>query len=359
MKQILIIILCCFFYFINCSLPFDDCDCSGPIDYESFIASINIDRTNDQKILSYAISSGATSADIHWLGEKPLFILRRDDLYFYNLNGEVIKEIKKPTNIIEIDVSYDGSYAVLACSGDVAELYLLDNVSYEMRKITDSPGMVERYPRFSQNGQKIVYATMAGKDGKDQLSLMLYDLIADSSYILLLRDDENLHFHPFATPCFGKNDEIIYYINNFNKNLTYAGTSKLYSFNLKSGQVTLIDNNAAWAADMKYATIGDRLVYLTSDPFWGIRVYDATANKFFELGDKIQNECHAIGPNQILNINPQGTIVVAGTDYCSDTNLYSINVDNTEYFKICLGTSPSLSFDGKTILYVKTQPYKY
>ncbi len=80
MKQILIIILCCSLNFIQCSFPTDEDDYSGPIEYESFLASISIDGKNDQKIVNYAISSGATSAKMHWLGEKPLFILRRDDL---------------------------------------------------------------------------------------------------------------------------------------------------------------------------------------------------------------------------------------------------------------------------------------
>lgn len=359
MKQILIIILCCSFYFIQCSLLMDDDDYFGPIEYESFLASISIDGKNDQKIMSYAISGYATGADMYWLIDKESFLLRRDDLYIYNLNGEVIKIIQKPANIIDMDVSPDGSYAVMACTGDIAELYLLDIVSLDIRKITDSPEMVERYPRFSQNGQKIVYATAPGKSGKDPLALKLYDMVTDSSCTLKLRDDKNKHFIPFAMPCFGKHDEIVYFINNFDSVLTYAGTSKLYSLNLKSGHVTLIDENAAWAADMKYAPIGNRLVYLTSEPFWGIRVYDAAANRFYELGDKIQTECRAIGPNPILNINREGSIVVAGTDYCSDTNIYSINIENAEYFKIVLGTSPELSRDGKTILYVKTQPQEY
>ncbi len=255
-----------------------------------------------------------------------------------------------------MDVNSDCSYAVLACNGDIAELYLLNISSLEIKKITNSPQMVERYPRFSQDGQRIVYATQTGKAGTDPVALKLYDLVADSSYLLLLRDSENKHFNPFTTPCFGKNDEIIYYIYNFNETLTYAGTSKLYSLDLKSGKVELIDENVYWATYVKYASIGDRLVYLTHEPFRGIRVYDATSKIFFEPGDRIHNECHAIGPNLILNINPEGSIVVAGTDYCDNTNIYSINIENAKYYPTCLGTSPKLSQDGKTILYVKTQP---
>ena len=162
-----------------------------------------------------------------------------------------------------------------------------------------------------------------------------------------------MHANPFTTPCFGKNDNTIYYIYYSNA-LSYAGTSKLYSLDLNSREVVLIDENADGSADMKYSQIGNRLVYLTNNPYRGIRVYDATARNFFELGDRIHNECRAIGPHLILNINPQGTIVIAGTDYCNKTNIYSINIENAEYYPICLGTSPALSQDGKTILYVKT-----
>ena len=42
-------------------------------------------------IIDYATSSGVTGGDMHWLGNKPLFLIRRDDLYIYNLNGEILK----------------------------------------------------------------------------------------------------------------------------------------------------------------------------------------------------------------------------------------------------------------------------
>jgi len=340
-------------FFLHCSSSVSE---PGPTDYESSLATISIDGKNDRKIAFYAISGyGGSSANLHWLGDKPQFLLCRNNIYLYNLDGEVLKQIQKPANINEVDVSPDGSLAVLACAGTIAELYLLNTMSYELKKITDTPDMVERFPRFSQDGRKIVYATLAGKSGKEPLALKMYDLISDSSSTLLVREKYNTDFLPFATPCFGKNDEIVYYIHNFTDTLSHNSPSKLYSLNLRSGEISLIDENATWPAFMKYAPIGDRLVYLANKPFWGIRVYDAANNLFFELGDKIRSECHAIGPNLILNINSSGTRVVAGTDYCSDAVLYSINIATSEYATICPGTSPALSRDGKTVIYVKTQ----
>ena len=322
------------------------------------MACISVDGKNDQIIANYGGGSRPALADMHWLGEQPMFVLGGDALFIRNLEGEVIRKIQTPDRILEIDVSPDGSYTAIACGGDVDDLHLVNTSSLEIRKITDSPEMVERYPRFPQDGKKILYAAVARQGSKDPPALKLYDLIVDSSYTLLLRDSTNKHFNPFTTPCFGRNDELVYFVNIFDSVATSIGTSKLYSLNLKSGEVTLIDDTAAWAVSIKYAPIGDRLVYLT-EPLWAIRVYDAATKRFFDLGDKIQKECHAAGPKQILNINQQGTIVVAGTDYCSNTNIYSINVENAGYSKICLGTSPALSRDGKTLLYVKTRPIEY
>ena len=188
MKNKLIIILCCVFNFILCSFPTDEDDYSGPMEYDSFLANISINGKNDQKITYYSSNSRAVSAKMYWLGEKPLFLLYRDDLYIYNMNGEIINSIKKPANILDMDVNYDGSYAVFACNGDSAELYLFNISLLEIKKITNSPQMMERYPHFSQDGQKIVYTVQTGNAATDPYALKLYDLVADSSYTLLFSD---------------------------------------------------------------------------------------------------------------------------------------------------------------------------
>ncbi len=341
-----------------CSLPVKE-ESSEYFYYESFISLISIDGENFETLVNHAGGAEASSADIYWLGDKSQFLVNRDDLYIYDLEGTLVKEIRIPDNIIDIDTSPNGDNIAIRCGGDSSDLYMIDTESFEMKKITNTPSIVERYPRFSSDGKKIVYVCVFDTEDQEKPAIKLYDMDSDSSVTLITVKEENLHFNPFESPCFGKDDKIIYYMNNYNNEINYGGTTTLYSYNLITGEKRKIDENTASASKMKYATKGDRLVYLTNEPFRGIKVFDANTQNFYNLGDTIHEECRAIGPNQILNINSQGTHVIAGTDYCSNTHIYAIDIEKAEYKEIALGTSPALNKDDKTILFVKTFKNKY
>ncbi len=344
--------------FMACSLPVEE-ESSEYFYYESFISLISIDGENFETLVNHAGGVEATSADIYWLGDKSQFLVNRDDLYIYDLEGTLVKEIRIPDCNIDIDTSPNGDNIAIRCGGDGSDLYIIDTESFKMKKITNTPSIVERYPRFSSDGKKIVYVCVFDKEDQEKPAIKLYDMDSDSSVTLITVKEENLHSNPFVSPCFGKNDEILYYMNNYNKEINYSGTTTLYSYNLITSEISEIDKNAIWFTKMQYAPAGDRLVYLTREPFCGIKVFDANTQSFYNLGDKIHEECRAIGPNQILNINSQGTHVIAGTDYCSSTHIYAIDIEKAEYKEIALGTSPALNNDDKTILFVKTFKNKY
>lgn len=338
--------------FFSCSSPVGD-DLDHNVGKLIF-STMHVDGGEHQKIGDCCEGAGVR---LFWFQGDSVFLKQTDILEVINIDGKVRAYIRGPKNISSFDTNKDGSQIVLACSDRAgADLYLVQTGDYEIIQLTDSPLIVERFPRFSEDGNKIVFSTFL-RDGADgEPSLNYYDLAKKSITTIIVRQDHNLQSTPFWYPCFGKNDTLIYYIQFFTDSATPQGTNALYSVGLDGNNNTLIDLSARATTPIDYATIGDKLVYEGGDTRpRSIHVYDAASKTITKLGNFAEAECGAIGPSTVLRISEDGSRIVAGTDYCRNVNIYSIDTENLRITKLGIGMTPDISSDGKTILFLKAE----
>jgi len=333
---------------LSCSFPVED-DYYPEEEIFSFY-TYNIEKEKYKKICSCC---SGNPMEARWLIDDSLFVVKSDDIDIMDINGNRIQHIQKPKNIAYFNISENGSMIVLACSDRAgADMYLVETGGYEIIQLTNSPLIVEKYPKFSIDNTKIVYSTYVREGGSGLPSLNIYDIESDSIKTILTRQPGDAESTPFWYPHISKDNKIIYYTRSYTDTVSKEKVSSLYSIHIDGSDNTLLVENVYQFIPTRYAVFGDKIVYEGGEWPLSIYVFDTISKSKKNYGNFIRNECRAIGPNPIFQINKEGTLIVVGTDYCRDTHIYLINVNSDKIKKLAIGNYPNFSSDGNTILFL-------
>ena len=197
--------------------------------------------------------------DILWpdLGRDKIVFERGGYLYLLDLNTEQVNKvtIELPGDrihaqpkwvdgskfVTEYTLSTGGKRALLVARGDV---FTIPAEKGDIRNLTQTPGVREKYATWSPNGKWIAY--VSDKTGEDEIYITPHD--GKGETVRITTDGHCFRFHPVWSPD--------------SKKLLFADKNlKLYYADIASQDVTLIDSTTyweirdyTWAPDSKWVT---------------------------------------------------------------------------------------------------------
>ncbi len=151
--------------------------------------------------------------------------------------------------IYELDVAPDGKSLVFAGQqGMRCDLFLLDLASEELTRLTD-----DRYndlqPRFSPDGQRVVFASERSHDPESTRKGLFADLVTDIFSLDLASREITRHTfeqRDCSFPLIDANNENLYYINST------GGVSNIFALDLDGGKKARVTNvlSGVYSADL-------------------------------------------------------------------------------------------------------------
>lgn len=150
--------------------------------------------------------------------KSQLMVLDGNEMRFLNYEGEITHEYEIGLEGITDPVFSADQRALLCMASDKnaknKDLYLIQTDGSGLRKLTDSPNVTERYPSFSHQGDRIVYATLSVPDYKFS-TIEIMDLASGDTTVMHSFENHlepHISYNPFWYPVFSFDDKrVLFY----------------------------------------------------------------------------------------------------------------------------------------------------
>jgi len=233
-----------------------------------------------------------------------------------------------------------------------SDVYVLDLVTMDLTRLTDTPSVNERFPAISDNGKKIVFSAQQRNVGE---ALLLYDLETAKTDTLVYRSATEFSNRFFWYQRFIDNDTRVLYLNSAPRGDSLE-TIKLHATDRKiidSGRIT--DMNK-----MVTSLNGSRVVYSKSGSPGEIVSIKTDGSGYLKVADdRGQGNGYAIS-------NDGETIIVwlvdNGANFFDNgelTIMYALNADGTNRRRLAQGRDATFSNDGSKIIFTALRQRQY
>lgn len=323
----------------------------GPVEYQSFLAAIDIDGSVLEKFTGHAYPR----SEMQFIPgtEKILVNAREEGLYIINPDGSGRQKVFEGLQVYNVAVSPDGGKIVFqAVSTNLDfEIYLMNTDGSSLFNLTNSVNIKEYFPAFSPAGDKIVY-TADGGGPQQQPTLTIYSL-SDSGYSKIIDGQidgpNDFQLIPFWFPQFGSNGDRIYFIREKYNPETNIFEQAIYSVSSQSPDFEMIDPDGSILIQIARSGDGSKIVYGRSQPD-GIHIvaYDEPAAALNDLG--------AAGhPDAQIDISTGGTAIVLSREANADgynDPIYVLNPDGSGRRFLTYGRSAIFYPGGQRVLFI-------
>ncbi len=299
------------------------------------------DRDHTLNIFCYDLNTKKTHKvtdfaeyDVKWpsLGPNAIVFENGGYLYVLDLTNEqyrkitvhvpsdlllIRKEYKKVNNLIRhFAISPTGKRALFEARGDI---FTVPAEKGDVRNITNTPAIYDRYPTWSPDGKWIAY--FSHKTGEYELYIKSQD--GKGEEIQVTKEGKSYRFYPRWSP-------------DSKKLLFYDSTFSLYYADIESKQITKIDesdirgiSDYKWSADSKWVVYSR----MNESNFSSIHLYSLDQKKSYKITSDFTDDFLPV-------FDPEGKYLyfLSNRIFNPIFNTFEHNISYNEATTICLAT---------------------
>lgn len=259
-----------------------------------------------------------------------------------NLDGSIVKRIPIDMEMRRSCISHDRStIAFVGTNSEGQEIYLMKYDGTNLRKITHSPTVQKRFPSFSFDDKRIVYATR----DKRFPTIEIVD-IATGEVSLIRRDTIPTYksIVPHWYLCFSRDDKYVFYIYEYWDNSRYR--EDLRAIYLENRNLKILEKNVSILGNIVVSTSSNKIIFMSADPLLHLFVLDYDSMNKIDLGEA------PVGT--LIDISDDGSKIVYGNESSYyDDEIVKINIDGTGRKILSEGGWPVFSSDASKVLFLK------
>ncbi len=282
--------------------------------------------------------------------DSQILLAGYEEFILMNIDGSNIIQIPVSMDLLNTCISHDRSkIAFIGQKNSEQDIFIMDWNGSNLKKVTNTPSVAKRNPSFSFDGSKIVYILIYSSQTQILPSLEIVDIISDETKVVL--EDTNhasKSSSPYWYPCFGKDNDIIFYIYEYWSYEKNIYEDALYSINVSGINNKIVENDVSRLGNIATTSHSQKIVFLGSGDPIHIFITDYNGLNKIDLG---------ITPiGTFINISDDGTKIVYGNEQATyDDNIVIINSDGTDRKILIKGGSPVFSSDASRVLFIKKE----
>lgn len=332
----------------NCSNPVDDWPNRPEESYP--LCMMNSDGS-DYQVIQNNITVSCMAIDN---AKAQIMVLDGNEMKFFNYEGDITHEYDINLDGITDPVFSFNQKFLLCMASDKnsknKDLYLIPTDGSDLRKLTDSPNVAERYPSFSHQGDKIVYTTLSVPDYKFS-TIEIMELAGGDTTVMHSFENHlepHVSYNPFWYPVFSFDDRKVLFYWQRRNNRTGLRYTEFHAIHVDNREMTLLDGSASFTGAIVTSAISDYALYMHLNSKSHLNLANSNGQFFWQptLMDNY-NTIYCFSPTENKFVYAKK----ARTNFSGDY-VYLGDIEKKCLDKLRLGGHPVYSPDGKKILFV-------